>query len=73
MPPRPNLLPESASLVCAGWSYQCTWRWCFFPDAPYTHGKLQEHLSSSTLTVTLTASGVTPPCQKAKESPYHAE
>lgn len=41
--------------------------------APYAHGKLQEQLSSSTLTVTLTASGVTPPCQKAKETPYHAE
>lgn len=48
-------------------------RWCFFPGAPYNHGKLQEQLSSSALAVTLTAFGVTAACQKAKEAPGHAE
>lgn len=73
LPPCPNLFPQSASLVSAGWTCWSIWRWCFFPGAPYKHGKLQEQLSSSTLTVTLTACGVTPACQKAKKTPGHAE
>lgn len=73
LPPCPNVWPQSASLVYAGWNCWGTWRWCFFPGAPFKYRKLQEQLSSSTLTVTLTACGVTPACQKAKETPDHAE
>ena len=34
---------------------------------------MQEQLSFSTLAVTLTGGSVTPPCQKAEETPYRAE